>query len=837
MTVNATNAFTRFSARLRVALRLARRDLAAHKVRTVVALLLFALPVSLAVGFLSMVESYDRSVLNSPVEATGQLSFPREAGEHVTTGTVEAQYKDLSAALGDLADSLSPGVLQTSEFSRGDRSADLNVITVASSPDGSGPAVEPGTVFLNEQAAFLMDADDGDTVTVDGTPLTVTLGAGYEGSAVNTDDVPVTDRTMKLTWYMPDDPAVHDEISNLAADPGHPALGDVSLYSPGSTGTMSMDAGGTLAVLSTFVLAVLLISAVITPVFAVAARRQRRAMGLMSATGAAPGDLRRVMLAEGVVVSAAGTALGLVLSTGVAALLNRVTPSAENHWSWAGAAAVSAVALLCGVTSALLPALRAGKEDPVQALADGGSVRMTGFRRRMLLGLVFLVPGVLLVTTAEDELFTLGVSLCGIGVVLSSSLVVWLMSRLGTVLPTPLRLAVRDSLRNHHRTVPAVAAIAGVTFLASAALTLPINTSSATRYDDNVAVLTSFQGGEESFYSDEIEQTAERMNAKSHHTVAGITTTVQDGVNYMVTLDTPPEARDYVYTSEQSDIRVTDGGLFSAFRDADDRDIHRATEALADGKAVVTSPKMLHDGELTLELHEYDAYFGYEPDYTGEEPGPADKTLSVPGVVVPGLEGTGAVDGAAVSPDTATELGLDTTYVGTAFILDSPVTQREAALTTMGVWPVNSQFVSVDTPAVNGERALMSTVPVALSWILTLGTVLLVVVLAATESRRDMATIAAVGAPPGLLRRFSAAQAVFIALPGTLIGVVTGALPKICRTVRELHEQFVFYTGFLTSSQWIALGLTAVVGPVLAWAAGSVIGAVTSRDRTPVRRR
>lgn len=150
---------------------------------------------------------------------------------------------------------------------------------------------------------------------------------------------------------------------------------------------------------------------------------------------------------------------------------------------------------------------------------------------------------------------------------------------------------------------------------------------------------------------------------------------------------------------------------------------------------------------------------------------------------------------------------------------------------------MNSQFVTVDTPAVDGERALMTVIPVVLSWILTLGTVLLVILLAAAESRRDIATITAVGAAPGMLRRFSAAQAVFIAFPGTAIGVVVGLLPKISQTVRDLLPNSLFYTGFLTPSQWLALGLTAVVGPVLAWIAGSVIGAVTSRDRSPVRRR
>ncbi len=819
--------------RLRVALRLARRDLAAHKIRTVVALLLFALPVSLVVGFVSMTMGYDRSHMNSPVNDVGTVSFPREPGDPVTSDTVTAQSADLSAALGDLADSLSPGVLQTSHFTRDGRSADLSIITVDSSVNGSGPAVEPGNIFLTDQAAFLMGADDGDTVTVDGAQLTVTVGADYQGSVASAQDVPTNRTAVNVTWYLPADRSQADTITDAVRDSGDESVSKANVFTPGYSGSTLSNPTDALTVIGVGTLGILLISAVITPIFAVSARRQRHAMGLLSATGAAPRDLRLVMFSEGLVTGVLGTVIGLVLSTGVSAGLTALVPGADFYWSWPTAAVISVIALICGITSSLLPALRTGREDPVQALADGSSVRMTSFRKRMLIGLVFLVPGIALTTTTEEGSFVLGVSLCGIGVVLSSALVVWLMSRLSTILPTSARLGVRDSRRNSHRTVPAVAAIAGATFLATVVLTLPYNSTTETRYRDNVAVLSGSQGGEEASYSSEIEQTSERMDARSHHTVADVDTVSRGSSTYHATLARSPEVEDYVYTNEWAELRVTDGGLFVAFKGTEDKDIRSASDALAAGKAVVSDPRLIKDGILTVELRESDPYYGYLRDADA----PADETLSLPAVVVPGLAGTGAIDGAAISPDTAAALGLETRYVGTAFILDSPATVSQAALTAMGVWPVNSQFATVDTPSVDGVRALSVTIPVVLSWALTLGTVLLVILLAAAESRRDSATITAVGAPPGLLRRYSAAQAVFIALPGTAIGVLVGLLPRVSQTARDLLQNSLFYSGFLTPSQWLALGLTAVVGPVLAWIAGSAIGAVTSRDRSPVRRR
>ncbi|MDN6353730.1 MAG: hypothetical protein L0K02_10605 [Corynebacterium sp.] len=43
--------------------------------------------------------------------------------------------------------------------------------------------------------------------------------------------------------------------------------------------------------------------------------------------------------------------------------------------------------------------------------------------------------------------------------------------------------------------------------------------------------------------------------------------------------------------------------------------------------------------------------------------------------------------------------------------------------------------------------------------------------------------------------------------------------------------------GFLTARQWTGVGLTVLIGPVLAWLAGQAIGAATSRDDQVARRR
>ncbi|MGP9724954.1 FtsX-like permease family protein [Corynebacterium sp. AOP40-9SA-29] len=826
------------TARAGVAFRLARRDLASHKVRTVVALLLFALPVSLIVGFASMALGYDRDSQNSPINSASSLQFEREEAQDTTMDTVDAQGAELRGAIGDLADSLSPATLQESEFSKGDRSVDLTAITVLPSADGTGPEVDSGTVHLNNQAAFLLDAEDGDTVTVDGAELTAVISADYQGSVVSANDVPVNRSAMNVTWYMPHDSERAEEIAEAVESSTGEFPSAPSVHHQGDFGSTYFDGPATAASLGFLALGILLVSAVVTPVFAVSARRQRRAMGLLSATGAAARDLRLTMLAQGLLVGLIGTALGLVLSVGVGAALTSLYGAGSFYWSWIAAAVTGAVALICGVTSALVPAIRAGKEDPVQALADGGSQRMSGFRLRMLIGPLFLIPGVVLIA-ASNNFALLGIAVAGIGVVLSSGLCVWLLSRLGTILPTAGRLAVRDSLRNNHRTVPAIAAIAGTTFLAASVLTLSYNTQVQTHYRDNVAVMSTYQGGDESLYTDEIDKIGDRLGALSHYPLADVEYRTVDGSTFNVSLrfdDERYSSGSYPFY-DWANIRVTDGNLFSTYSDIDERTVRTAVDALAEGKAVVSNPDLLDGDELPLDLREYDPYYGYSAGYSDDEPGPPDDTLRIPAVVVPGLTGDTGSDQVALSPSTAASFNLESEYQGETFLLDSRPSLLAAAGTTMGIWPTNTPYVSVETPAVDGERAMWVTIPVALSWLLTLGTVLLVVMLAATESRRDMSTITAIGAGPGLLRKFSAAQALFLALPGTVLGVVVGVLPTFSQFVRDVLGHSEFYTGFLTPSQWLALGLTVVVGPLLAWITGSIIGAVTSRDRSPVRRR
>lgn len=279
---------------------------------------------------------------------------------------------------------------------------------------------------------------------------------------------------------------------------------------------------------------------------------------------------------------------------------------------------------------------------------------------------------------------------------------------------------------------------------------------------------------------------------------------------------------------------VTDGEALDLYDGVGTADVRQAQDLFAAGTAVVGDPALVHDGKVRLDI-------GSGPDHDslpGAVPTPDDDGFTVdtswygntpvrstsvylPAVVLPALGGQGGI---AVSPDMAERAGLQTVFEGAGFVRDRSLGLLKAA--EISLRATAPTFITVSTPAVDGAEALLFAVPVVFTWVLTLGTVLLVVLLAAGESRRDLATVTAMGAAPGLLRRFTATQAVAVAATGTLAGVAVGVLPS------ALDGSL----GDIIGSQWGALGVTLVVGPVLAWAAGSIIGLVTGRDRTPVRR-
>ncbi len=111
------------------------------------------------------------------------------------------------------------------------------------------------------------------------------------------------------------------------------------------------------------------------PAFAVIARRMQRSLALMVATGATPRQARRVVLASGLVLGAAGATLGVGLGLLVAWLIlpivQRFTDGFLGPYDvpWPHLLGIAGFGLVSALLAAVVPAWLASRQDVVSVLA------------------------------------------------------------------------------------------------------------------------------------------------------------------------------------------------------------------------------------------------------------------------------------------------------------------------------------------------------------------------------------------------------------------------------------------------------------------------------------
>ena len=91
-------------------------------------------------------------------------------------------------------------------------------------------------------------------------------------------------------------------------------------------------------------------------------------IGLLRALGAKQSQILSLFLGEAIVLSAIGGACGLLLGIGIAQLLHFALPALPVHTPWTFVLLAEGLAIVIGLVAGVLPAKRAAKLDPVEAL-------------------------------------------------------------------------------------------------------------------------------------------------------------------------------------------------------------------------------------------------------------------------------------------------------------------------------------------------------------------------------------------------------------------------------------------------------------------------------------
>ena len=158
--------------------------------------------------------------------------------------------------------------------------------------------------------------------------------------------------------------AVRQAVRDIDAAQPVTDVRDYASLAGESTATRRFAAG----LLASFAMTALVLTVVgLYGALGVVIRQRQREIGVRLALGAAEGDIRRMVVAQGMTPVAVGLSLGLLLAFTSAGLLRALLYGIEarDPLTFAAAAAVLCAASL---TACLVPAFRGARVDPVAAL-------------------------------------------------------------------------------------------------------------------------------------------------------------------------------------------------------------------------------------------------------------------------------------------------------------------------------------------------------------------------------------------------------------------------------------------------------------------------------------
>jgi putative ABC transport system permease protein len=547
------------------------------------------------------------------------------------------------------------------------------------------------------------------------------------------------------------------------------------------------------------------------PAFAVSARRRQRELALVAAGGGTPAHLRRVVLADAVVLSLVAAAAGLVL--GLAAAL------AARHWvgpqlfgAMPGGYRFFPLALLgtvafavgTGLLAAMVPAFTAARQQVVESLAGRRGTRC--FRRRWLYtGVALAAVGALVAGIGAwrvaPEIVVAGLILAQLGLVLCTPAAIGLVARLGNRLPLAPRMALRDTARNRSAAAPAVSAVmAAVAGAVTAGVVLvsfqeqqAAQTWESGYYPPGTVTAGTHEGheGSAAAAAAAVERVARAtLPVGEVHRLHDPSCGAESAC--MVVAAVPEEhrcpylpwdpqspfrggplpalsaaeqqtaSRDprcaQAYSNVGFDVVVGDGRALSAMTGLAAGELADATSVLASGGAVVTNPRYLSGGQVTLLV------ININMDGLRVE-----HELKVPGHL---LASAPDRHGAIVSPDALRAAGVDALPGSLIMSTTRTPTQEEedafvAATRQLGTWG------SVARDAGDNSDPVMLLLAAAAA-LVALGAAAVATRLSAADRRGDLSTLGAIGAKPMIRRGMSLSQCGVIAGLGTLLGLGAG---------------------------------------------------------------
>jgi putative ABC transport system permease protein len=590
-------------------------------------------------------------------------------------------------------------------------------------------------------------------------------------------------------------------------------------------------AGGddTIVAVAALVVAMALIEVVLLagPAFAVGARRQSRNLALLAASGGTPRQARRLILASGIVLGGLGAALGVALGIGGAWAAMPLVQRFSNNFlgpfevPWLHVLGIAAFGLVSAFLAAVVPAWIASRQDVVAVLAGRRGDRAPS-RRSPILGVLVGGAGVAGAVhgarTPGGEFWIAGSAILAVlGMVLLIPVVVAGLARLSRRLPLNLRYAVRDAARHRTRTVPAVAAVAA-TVAGVVALGIANSSDEAQNRETYTAALPM---GQASVTDYRRKADWESMRGVVESELPQARVREVSGLNGDVEFraDGHPFLLDGYGSPLGASVLVGEGALPMAVPDASDAEIAAAERMLARGGAVVLT-------SVSVEADQVEA--------VGQRRGPRDERPRRPNrVTVPAtfirVESEVAPVQAVVAPDALAGLGLTPRTVG--LVVDGAEIsgeQRKDVSEALGKVSRQASFYVERGYQPGDEAVILLLVLGALGGVLMIGGTLTATFLALSDARPDLATLSAVGASPRRRRGVAASYALVVGMVGAVLGAAVGFVPGIAVTYPLTSD--LGGGGPFLDVPWLLIVSVVIVLPLFT----ALIVGLTARSRLPM---
>ncbi|MDC4232282.1 ABC transporter permease [Actinomyces sp. B33] len=619
----------------------------------------------------------------------------------------------------------------------------------------------------------------------------------------------------------------------LAEPPGADELPDaVVAYGPPDDGAPAQ--GWQRLLLVSGVLLVLMeIVLLVSPLFTVAQRSAMRTAALLFANGGDRVDQRRLMIDYGLLIGAAAGIVSLAASVlaraGIGSFLG-LGASILPVWPLAPAGALP---LLLALVASLSPARSASSIDSAAVISGRTWVpsrlvkRQIGYPLALLTALPLLVAAAL---TGWIWILCIGVALLEAGLIGSLPFAMTRWGGRGERRAMSLRLALRDAVRNGHRTFPAMASILTVVFVASALLIALTSSNEAAwrsvahHGQRGQVVVAAVDPMEDPARMVAVQDraalaVAARSPITSEATMRGMTWGSQGSGAPVAVEALSAEGREPVTLSmrapamAEQDLAylVDDGSYLVAAGLVDGGDMVEAVTTLEQGGVLVPEAHLIDAfGRARIRSLDLaplvDPGAGESPDVAGAEVIAFD---SFPAALLDSLNVV------VLSPQAAHTLKAPARPLGRLLTLESPVGVIGASGFENAVSAeVPAAAVDVVQPSVGS--ALVPYIAALIAVVAAMATVALVVVLSSSDMRPDLDTLDAIGAAPALRRWVTSAQGVLLSLTciplAVLSGLVTGVLGVLAL---ERSGTFPDLSPLVPIVPWGALGGLLVGMPIL----------------------